>query len=120
MTQQPICTDNDGTSIYKCRHTAKLTGGKDAKFTGAFVPGVKAVYVMSNSLEAYAAEKQSRADYDEMEANCNTCKHLTRSNVGKVKGGFLYGTCAIKAVASAMQFHPHDAMNMGCWVGRKA
>ena len=118
MTQQPICTDNYGTAIYKCRYSDQLVGGQDAKFSGAFIPGVNVIHVMGNSKQTYAAEKQSRTFFDEMDANCNTCKHLIRNNVGKVKGGFLYGTCAISAINGVMQFHPHDPMNLICWEGR--
>ena len=118
MTQQPICTDDHGTAIYKCRHSGQFVGGLDAKFTGAFIPGVKAVYVMGVNQEAKDAQKQDRAWFDEMDANCNTCKHLNRIKRKKSKYGFLHGACNIKAIAGDMQFHPHDPMDMKCWEGR--
>lgn len=117
--QQPICTDNYGAEVYKCRFTGDLVSGDAAQTVGPFIAGVDAVYVMGTGAKAKAAMKVSRANFDESEANCNTCKHLDRVNKGKVAGGFLYGKCKARKQLGVMQFHPNDPMHMECWQARE-
>ena len=115
---QPVCIDDFGTALYRCRYTAALVGGSGAALTGALVPGVSVTYVMGTSPEAKAAAKASRKAFDEMDANCNMCRNLERQQVGKVKGGFLYGTCKAGFGRGVMRFHPNDFMGMECWEPR--
>ncbi len=119
MNQEPVCIDDFGVALYRCRFTNELVGGSGAQFIGAFIPGVNKKYVMGNSDLAKEAAKTSRANYDEMESNCNTCANLERIKADSRPDGFLFGRCKTGDVRGVMKFHPNDPMNMDCWTARE-
>jgi hypothetical protein len=112
----PICTDDYGTAIYVCQFTGNVTDER-AILLGALTPSVAGSYVCaSNAREAY---RLNRAAFDEMEANCNTCKHFKRIAQPKRKDGMFEGSCLTKNLVR-MTIHPEDPMHMECWQGRTA
>ena len=122
--QPHVCIDDFGSAVYRCHATGELTVAENAAFTGPMIPGVSARYVVSKSDEAKAAMKLSRAEFDAMDANCNTCYNLARVKHSKSADGFLYGTCphkdehprpyAERDAGAVMMFHPSDPMLMPC------
>lgn len=110
-----ICIDDFGNEVHKCHWTGQLVSIADAVITGGFMPGVKSKFIAIK--DHRAAMKQSHRDFNDMDANCNTCKNLSRVNAEKSKHGFLYGTCNIKT-KEIMTFHPDDYMGMPCYEQR--
>lgn len=126
---KPVCIDDFGVALYRCRFTGDLVGGEGAVICGAVMPGVRARYVMGANEAAKAAKRESDRNFHESEANCNTCQSLERVPHEKRKGGFLLGRCTnpegaetqYKSPAQGViQFHPDDPMNMPCHRARWA
>jgi len=78
------------------------------------MPSVSGTYVCHE--EGKEARKQSKKNFDEMDANCNTCKNLMRVHHEKRKDGQLEGVCKIRA--ETIKFHPDDWMGNECWEPR--
>lgn len=129
MTQAPLCTDDFGTLVFRCRYTDGLVWANQALVVGATIPGVKARYVIADTSEARQQHRLSGISFHESEANCNTCAHLER--VAHLKNaGLLYGRCAspeavrqaspyfARAMGDVMVFHPDDYMGMPCYKSR--
>ncbi len=127
--QEPICTDDFGTSVFQCRYTSTLVWADSCVVVGATMPGVKARYVMAPTVRAAQAHRASGIAFHESEANCNTCRWLERVKHEK-NAGFLYGRCAGPAPrfesspyfnrmqGDVMVFHPDDPMGMPCYESR--
>ena len=75
-------------------------------------------------------DKYERDAYNEMDRNCNACRHLER--VASAPRGKPYATWQGKCKSSTprfdvhpyplldgvFNFHPNDSMNMPCWEAR--
>lgn len=61
--------------------------------------------------------KESKDEFDKLEANCNTCKYLERVKHEKCYAGFLKGKC--KKTGECLVFHPQDPMGKECYEHRK-
>ncbi len=116
MIQQPICTDDYGTSVYACRYSKLATWADEAVKIGALIPGVKAAFYMHP--ESRNLHKKSVAAFHESEANCNTCRDLRRIPHAKSPHGFLQGVCARGKLPGVYSFNPDDPMHMDCWRAR--
>lgn len=112
MALKVICVDDFGSEVHKCHYSERLIPAQLVTIVGAIVPGVKAKYAVSD----IALHRQSKKDFDEYEANCNTCKNLVRAKHPKCKHGFLYGTCAKDG--KEIMFHPDDWMGKRCYQPR--
>ena len=125
-----VCTDDFGTLVFRCRYTEHLVWADVAIVIGATMPGVRARYVMAETVEAKAAHKASGIAFHEIEANCNTCRFLERVKRDKNRAAFLYGRCTSaepkfeasphfnRREGDVMVFHPDDPMSMPCYVSR--
>ena len=60
-------------------------------------------------------QEEARA-FNEWDANCNTCRHLTRVPCEPRCGSPHDGICQLKQVP--IRFHPDDWMGMSCWEAR--
>ena len=108
----PVCTDDFGDMVFKCAYTSALVAVRDAIFIGPCVPQVNGTYVCAP--DAGFAFKQSRALFDESEANCNTCSKLVRPPQKARPSGHMVGSCHL----GEQRFHPEDWMGMACWTAR--
>jgi hypothetical protein len=115
--QQPIMSlIGTREPVYVCHWTGAYVKSKDVVWTGPVVPGVKFKHAAAPGYED--ARKESVRSFNESEANCNTCKHLTRIKHEKCRFGFLQGTCNKKGDGSVMKFHADDWMGMECYEAR--
>ena len=127
-----VCVDDFGSNVYVCRYTKRLVWAEVARVVGAMLPGVKAHYVVEDTIEGRAEHKQSGIWFHESEANCNTCANLERVTRPK-NAGFLYGRCKSGKSCNATDspytdrtrgevicFHPDDPMHMPCYESRWA
>lgn len=73
---RPICVDDYGTEVYVCHWTKKLVWADEAILLGSFYPGIHGVYV--SAPDSHEARRNSHRAFNEMDRNCNTCKHLKR------------------------------------------
>jgi hypothetical protein len=127
-TALPICVDDFGSEVYRCRYTDQLVWADIAFVVGATMPGVKARYVITP--DARQAHRNSGIAFHDSEANCNTCRHLVRVRHAKCRSGFLRGRCAHpspqldaspyfnRMEGDVMVFHPDDPMHMPCYESR--
>lgn len=119
----PVCVDDFGGMVFVCQYTKSMVSVDAAIFVGPCMPNVNGTYVCAP--DAMDAFRESKATFDAMDANCNTCKSLQRTQHAKNKGGFLYGKCE-KGItqhqypmsAGVIMFHPDDSMGMQCWEAR--
>ena len=111
----PTCVDDFGNYVYRCHWTDIMVSAEDAVITGGFYPGLHSKFVAVK--DHYKAKKDAHYLFNEMDANCNTCKNLTRTPHKKEKTGFLYGECKIHK--TSLMFHPDDHMGMKCYEGRR-
>lgn len=124
ISQKPICVDNFGNEIYICHWTGKTVSVIDAVITGGFIPGHNTQFLSIK--DNRKTMRNSRKLFDELEANCNTCKNLTRIKSDD-KHGFLYGVCENEisqhelytSQNTIMTFHPNDPMHKVCWKSRE-
>ncbi len=72
-----LCIDDYGDAVYRCAYSGSLTWPDDVIFMGSFMACV-IVSDVCHKVHYKEPYKQSRRLYDEMEANCNVCKHLKR------------------------------------------
>ena len=114
VLNKPVATDDQGNEVYVCQYSKKPVTTDKAVFLGSLMPSVSGTYVCHE--EGKEARKQSKKNFDEMDANCNTCKNLMRVHHEKHKDGCLEGVCKIHAVR--MKFHPDDWMGNECWEPR--
>ena len=119
----PLCVDDFGNMVFKCQYTGSMVSIDVGIYIGACLPSVSGTYVCAQN--AMADYKLHRAAFNEMDANCNTCKSLNRIPHPKKSGGFLYGECAkgitehqYPMVDGVFMFHPNDPMDMACWEPR--
>ena len=115
VLNKPITVDDQGNEVYICQYSKKLVSVDKAIFLGALIPSVSATFVCHP--DGKEARKQSKKNFDEMDANCNTCKNLERIQHKKCTAGFLQGICKIQDVK--IKFHPDDWMGKECWESRK-
>lgn len=120
---QPIGVDDFGNCLYECNFTKKIVHIGEGIYLGPVIPQVNGTYVCHP--DAIEARKTSVKHFNEVEANCNTCKHLERVKHEKAKGGFLYGKCGKGTTKhlypvnnGVIMFHPEDWMGMDCWEAR--
>ncbi len=80
-----------------------------------FFPGVKGFYPANRSTEKQARQ-ECRNIFDELEANCNTCRLLQRRTHSKHPQGFLFGICS--KTQEDLIFHPDDPLDKKCYERR--
>jgi hypothetical protein len=114
VLNNPIATDDLGNEVYVCQYSKKSITTDKAVFLGSLMPSVSGTYVCHE--EGKEARKQSKKNFDEMDANCNTCNNLERIPHKKCTAGFLQGICKIRA--ETIKFHPDDWMGNECWEQR--
>ena len=120
-----LCVSDYGAEVYPCRFTGKPVHSDNCRIVGPMIPQASGVRYVA-SLDSKAEEKASRRDFDENEANCNTCRHLQRVPSRKGVSGLLYGKCLSTPHDShpygmengIMSFAPDDWMGMPCWEPR--
>jgi len=112
---KPIGIDDQGNEVFVCQYSKKLVSTDKAIFLGALIPSVSVTFVCHPEYGP-PARKQSKIWFDEMDANCNTCKNLERIQHKKCSAGFLQGVC--KVSGEKIRFHPHDWMGKKCWEQR--
>jgi hypothetical protein len=115
VLNKPVATDDLGNEVYQCQYSKKLVSIDKAIFLGALIPAVSGTFVCHPEYGP-PARKQSKIWFDEMDANCNTCKNLERIQHKKCTAGFLQGICKIKG--EQIKFHPDDWMGNECWEQR--
>ena len=110
---KPILNEPDAEGLYTCQYTGLKVSREEAIFLGACVPQVNGTYVCHPT--ALPFFKKSKRNFDESEANCNTCKHLVRVKHEPRKDGMLQGECQ---TMPNLLFHPDDFMGMNCYEQR--
>ena len=114
ILNEPVGKDEYG-DVYFCRYSKKNVSFKDSIFIGAILPQVKGSFVCHpDGLKFYKEEKDI---FNEFEANCNTCKNLTRTPFKKQHpANPMTAICSLKK--ESITFHPDDHMGMECWEKR--
>ena len=110
-----ICIDDFGDEVYRCHITKRTTSVSESRLVGSFNVAVAGAYVCAN--DSKAEERLSRANWDECEANCNTCQSLKRLPKTSQTDGFMNGECLAQD-GKPIRFHPDDPMHMQCWSAR--
>jgi hypothetical protein len=118
-----VCVDDFGDMVFVCQYTGVFVAAGEAIFIGPVMPNVNGTYVCAtDAMPVFRAQKTS---FNELDANCNMCRHLERAQRPKNIGGFLFGRCAkgidpklYSTVDGLNQFHPEDYMGMTCWEAR--
>jgi hypothetical protein len=122
----PICTDDFGTLWFRCQYTKKLVACDEAIMLGAIIPQVTQTFVCAP--DAQEAFRISKRQFDELDANCNSCTNFERVKHDKNPNGFLRGQCARGIVPEHQAYdkdgkifwiHPDDHMGMECWKARQ-
>lgn len=119
-------------NVYLCKYTKKLVKGSEAIWRGAIHPQVRFTYAHSPGFEPH--RKQEQSEFNDMDANCNTCKHFKRKFVDKCMSpaAFIYGDCDNKEISykdfpykpydnkhrTLIMLHPADYMGMACYENR--
>lgn len=124
ILNEPVCTDDFGNLVFVCHYTKCYVGVDAAIFIGPVMPQVNGTYVCATN--AYAAYKSSTQNFNEMDANCNTCRKFIRLPHKKDKSGMLKGQCnlmpenpqAYMRNGDVYFVHPEDWMGMQCWEAR--
>lgn len=111
---KPIATDDQGNEVYLCQFSKKPVSTDESINLGPLMANVSGTYICHP--EGIQARKESKKNFDEMDANCNTCKNLQRLHHDKRKDGQLVGVC--KVTADKLLFHPDDHMGKECWESR--
>ena len=112
ILNKAICTDDFGNEVYKCHYSEKPVSVVESIFIGPLIPQVNGTYVCAP--DAKHAYVESKKAFDEMDANCNTCRNLDR--LPHEKRELMRGMCAIRG--EIVRFHPEDCMSMTCWDAR--
>lgn len=115
VLNKPIATDDLGNEVYLCQYSKQPVSADKAIFLGPLIPSVSGTFVCHPE-HGPSARKQSKIWFDEMDANCNTCKNLMRTHHEKRKDGQLEGIC--KKNETRIRFHPDDWMGNECWEPR--
>ena len=127
--------------LYKCDFTKHVCVEKYMKLVAPVLPQspVSAVIFDSDELpdlklRAKQARKRSISNFNEMDANCNTCAFFHRLKADNAKGSssasnFIYGNCLskdglhkqilLKREGYQVMVHAADFMGMICWQNRK-
>jgi len=110
---KPILNKPDAEGLYTCQYTGLKVSREESIFLGPCVPQVNGTYVCHPT--ALPFFKKAKRNFDESEANCNTCKHLVRVKHEPRKDGMLRGECQ---TMPNLLFHPDDFMGMKCYEQR--
>ena len=115
VLNKPITVDDQGNEVYICQYSKKPVSTDSALMLGPLMANVSGTYVCHP--EGFHSRVDSKKNFDEMDANCNTCKNLQRIPHEKRKDGQLVGVCKLKS--EQLLFHPDDWMGKECWEARK-
>ena len=123
-----------GGTVYECVYTHKRGYEHNFKFMPYILPQASGQEAVYNSPEALARRKQSQADFNEMDANCNTCGSFIRQKSDNAKGShpasnFVYGDCTNKdarldllpnkSKEYKVMVHVADYIGQPCWKARQ-
>lgn len=111
VLNKTIATDDQGNEVYQCHYSKKPVSTDRSINLGPLMASVSGTYICHP--DGTEARKQSKKNFDEMDANCNTCKNLERKKHAKRKDGQLVGVCKLNN--EPLLFHPDDYMGMECW-----
>ncbi len=114
ILNHPLCVDDFGNLVYRCKYTQAIVTTDVAIFIGPCLPQLNGTYVCAP--DAWPVFKKSARDFAEMDANCNTCRHLARNKPPKNPHAPWSGMCLFSGKPTA--FHPDDWMGMECWSAR--
>jgi hypothetical protein len=121
--------------LYCCHYSGLVAIEKHMKFIAPVLPQCpvpEAVHATLMQDEIKEARKQSIKAFNEMDKNCNTCRHFERLKSDNEKGSdsasnFVYGDCKnngridlvpLKRDGFQIMVHVADYMDMPCWEGR--
>lgn len=128
--QDPICTDDYGQLMYRCRYTSSIVSSDSVVAIGSRIPGLHSRHYMAGTDEARRLYKAEGIAFHDAEANCNTCRNFDRVKHPRNTAGFLFGICrgsegapdespyADRAQNGVMIIHPDDPMHMPCYESR--
>jgi hypothetical protein len=125
--------DTEHGKLYKCHYTGHIALEQEMVFEPSPMPQCPATLARYDSEESRLKRKESFSAFNEMDANCNTCKHFNRQHADNAKGShpasnFVYGSCRneqgkpeLSPYKSEFQImlHVADYMGMQCWEARK-
>lgn len=110
-----VCVDDFGNEVVICQYTRNPVSVADAIYIGPCIPQLNGTYLCA--ADAMPAFKASKRNFDEMDANCNSCQHLERVQfVRNSSTALMPGVCG--RTKEKLLFHPDDHMGMVCWEGR--
>lgn len=126
--------------LYRCHYTNHVCIEKYIKLVASMLPQCPVAEAMFFSDElptlkqkAIENRKKSTQAFNEMDANCNTCKHFDRLNADNKKGSnsasnFVYGNCnnpnaelnkiPYQREGYQVMVYVADWMGMACWKSR--
>lgn len=122
--------------LYKCRYSGQLAVEKHMRFIAPIMPQCPASEAVHATLKQDVIKTERKASlqaFNEMDANCNACKHFVRMWADNKKGSnaasnFVYGNCSsqngrpdligLKREGFQIMVHVADCMNMPCWESR--
>jgi hypothetical protein len=110
---KPLFTNDQGNQVYQCQYSKKLVSADKSINLGPLMANVSGTFVCHT--DGIEARKLSKRNFDEMDANCNTCKNLERTKHQKRTDGQLLGSCK---ESRELMFHPDDWMGKECWEKR--
>lgn len=120
---------NTAGDLCVCHYTGKLFPFEDGIVLGAVLPQVKISYWCCKD-GAESARKKSIKAFQEVEQNCNTCRHLERVQFNKQdirwrQTGLQPGICNHPSPSplypdggNSILFAPDDCMLQPCYEGR--
>lgn len=108
--------------LYRCWYSGQIAIARHMKFIASPLPQAPAPIAVHATLQQDLIKKKRKESlqaFAEMDRNCNTCKHFTRTHTSK-KGtpspaAFIYGHCHIN---QNIKVHAADWMGMECWEPR--
>ena len=120
--------DDFGDAVFVGHYSGLLVWPDDVIYLGPVVPQAPDCYV--DRKEGIKERLKSVQVFNESEANCNTCAHLTRLPFKKSSSGLMPGKCTNKDAdfsvhpyppdaGGVMRFAPEDWQGMPCWKLRR-
>jgi hypothetical protein len=122
-------------NLYRCKYSGRVAIEKWMKFVSPVLPQCPTAEPVHKTLDQElikAKRKESIDAFNEMDANCNTCKHFVRLKADNAKGSnsasnFVYGNCSnngqielipYKRDGYQIMVHVADYLGMPCWEKR--
>jgi hypothetical protein len=122
--------------LYRCQYSGRVAIEKWMKFISPVLPQCVSAEPVHKTLDQELINKKRKESiyaFNEMDANCNACKHFIRlkadnSHGANAASNFVYGNCSnngkielipYKREGYQIMVHVADHMGMPCWESRQ-